>query len=253
LPRIGNSSSDDGVNLSEPMTNTNHPDDELLAAYAGADPEATGDPAVSEHVAACDRCATTVAELRSLTIALGEMPDLAPSRPLRLLPPVDERRPSFADRLGGVVRGIFAPALTAGAALVLVGAVGTFAPSLQMAQSGDAGALMEDAALNAEVSAAAGQERSQAAPSASEAEAGDGFTTANESAQSTPVALGAGGASPEPDEAAGDYLEASPASGADRETFSTDDRPIWPMLLFSGVALIVLMVMLRWILAPREG
>jgi anti-sigma factor RsiW len=238
------------------MMNTNHPDDELLAAFAGADPDATGDPAVATHLASCDRCAATVEELRSLTAALGELPDLAPSRPLRFLPPVDEPRPTFADRLSGVVRGIFAPALTAGAALVLVGAVGTFAPSLQMAQSGDGGAAMEDAALNAEESAAAaGQERSLAAPSASDLATGDGYVgAAAGSPEATPVTLGAEQTSPEPGRAAGDHVAASPAAGDEGlESFSTSDRPIWPMLLFSGIALIVLIVTLRWILAPREG
>jgi hypothetical protein len=31
------------------------------------------------------------------------------------------------------------------------------------------------------------------------------------------------------------------------------DRPIWPMVLFTGVALMVAAVLLRWILVPRAG
>lgn len=243
------------------MMNTPHLDDELLAAVAGADPGVAGDPAVSAHLATCDRCAATVAELRSLSIALGELPDLAPSRPLRFLPPVAAPQPSFADRLAGVVRGIFAPALTAGAALVLVGAVGTFAPALQMAQSGEGGAAMQDgAALTAESAAAAepgteaGQERSDAAPSASDLAAGDGYAGPNASPEATPVTLGAAQASPETDEEGDHAAAASPTQDMDALEAATDsERPIWPMLLFSGVALIVLAVMLRWILAPRTG
>jgi hypothetical protein len=249
LPRIGNSSSDEGVNLCEPMMNTNHPDDELLAAFAGADPDATGDPAVSEHLASCDRCTATIAELRSLAMALGELPDLAPHRPLRFLPPVGEPRPGFVDRLAGVVRGIFAPALTAGAALALVGAVGTFGPSvLPSAQSGGAAGQPGEAALNAEESAAPAaaedDTRTTAEASTDVGAESDGFTVTGMSPEPTPVVLGKSPASPSD---AGDGADLS------QEPIAPVDRPIWPMLLFSGIALIVLMAMLRWILTPRAG
>jgi hypothetical protein len=245
------------------MMNTNHPDDELLAAFAGADAEATGDPVVSRHLASCDRCAATVAELRSLAMALGELPDLAPHRPLRFLPPVGEPRPSFADRLGGVVRGIFAPALTAGAALALIGAVGTFGPSMLPSAQSDGAAFQEDAAMNADESAAAAagaepgseatEERSQPAPSASDPD-GDGYVAADASSEATPMTLGQGRLSPGTDEAGDHAAAASPAAGDEAMPLTgLSDRPIWPMLLFSGLALIVLVLMLRWILAPRAG
>src|SRR5919106_4451381 len=105
----------------------NHPDDEALARFADADPEGLGDFDMSGHLDGCDRCRTLVDDLRSLRLALSALPDpaLAPPRPLRLLPPVEPRPATFADRVGAVIRGAFAPVLTAGAALALVGAVGT--------------------------------------------------------------------------------------------------------------------------------
>jgi hypothetical protein len=241
------------------MMNTNHPDDELLAAFAGADPDATGDPALSEHLASCDRCTTTVADLRSLSNALGALPDLAPHRPLRFLPPVDEPRPTFADRLGGVVRGIFAPALTAGAALVLVGAVGTFGPSMEaLSGGGDAAAPQEGAAMEAAESAAAApggeaaEDQGRATATAEERGA-VGHDGADASSGATPLTLGeAQQSEAAPDDDLDAFAPTSEDGGAGDAGLSTE-RPIWPMLLFAGVALIVLMVMLRWILAPRAA
>jgi hypothetical protein len=34
---------------------------------------------------------------------------------------------------------------------------------------------------------------------------------------------------------------------------ATDDRPLWPMLIFAGVAIMIAAALLRWILAPRAG
>ncbi len=65
----------------------NHPDDEWLSAFAADDPEAV-DPAQASHVASCERCTAVVTELASLRMALAELPDLAPSRPLQLVPAV---------------------------------------------------------------------------------------------------------------------------------------------------------------------
>jgi len=161
------------------------------------------------------------------------------------------------DRLAGVVRGIFAPALTAGAALALVGAVGTFAPSvLPSAQSGGAPAAseLEGAVMNGDAGAAPGaakasdsaeeDARTMAEASAEDGAESDSFTAVGGSAEATPVLLEGSSASPT-DESEGAEPMPEPALPA--------DRPIWPMLLFSGVALIVLMFLLRWILAPRAG
>jgi hypothetical protein len=221
------------------MMNSNHPDDELLAAFAGADPDATGDRAVSEHLAACAQCTAIVDDLRSLTAALAELPDLAPRRPLRFLPPAAQpRRARLVDRVGGVVRGIFVPALTAGAALALVGAVGTLAPSLEGASGG--GAAFEDV-----------EDTLQGAPSsdatAAEPSGGDerGAAEAAGSPEPTDLYLSAVGPSP--------TAEAPAAEAQRAPRAAAPDQPIWPIVLISGVALIVVMVFLRWILAPRAG
>lgn len=96
-----------------------HPDDERLAALAGSDPEAAGDSALSAHMDACAQCSNVVRELHLLQAALGELPDLAPSRPLQLIPAVADTAPPRT-----WLRRLFAPVLVTGSGLVLVGAIG---------------------------------------------------------------------------------------------------------------------------------
>jgi hypothetical protein len=109
------------------MHDTRHPDDERLAALAGADDEAQADTALHSHVDACERCSSLLTELTTLRAALAELPDLAPSRPIQLVPPVEE--PVGAGSIGWA-RRLFAPVFAVGASLVLVGAVGlTLAPT----------------------------------------------------------------------------------------------------------------------------
>ena len=105
------------------MQNTPHPDDERLAAYAGGDSDALADSSLVAHLSTCDRCRPIVDELSLLSGALAELPDIAPSRPLRLIPPVAEPVTRAAG-LRGWLRRLTAPAMAAGAGLVLVGAVG---------------------------------------------------------------------------------------------------------------------------------
>jgi hypothetical protein len=104
------------------MTSTFHPDDDRLSALAGADRDATSDRALVEHVSACDRCGPIVDELRLLRSALAGLPDIPPSRPLQLLPPVAEPQ---TRRARGWLQRLVAPAIATGAGLVLVGAVGS--------------------------------------------------------------------------------------------------------------------------------
>ena len=88
-----------------------HPDDERLAALAGDDPEATGDGPLAEHLAGCERCAGLVADLRSLRAGLAELPDLRPSRPIQLLPPVPAAPPGLLVYRGAPCRMIRAAGL----------------------------------------------------------------------------------------------------------------------------------------------
>jgi hypothetical protein len=123
--------------MTQGMPNHTHPDDELLSALASRDAEAADNVALTDHVTTCDRCATVVDDLRLLRTALTELPDLRPSRPLRLVPAV-EADATRDDRLAGWVRRIFGPVLAAGAAIAMVGLVGTTAPILDgMAIGGD--------------------------------------------------------------------------------------------------------------------
>lgn len=205
------------------MLNPNHPADERLSALAGHDPAAADDAALVEHVSSCGRCAELVDELGALRASLAELPDLEPSRPLRFLPPVDEA--PARDGLATWVRRLFAPALTAGAALALVGAVGTTGFGIPQLQG--------DAATEAYQPAEVG-------PSA--AAGGDGGAAALED--------------DDPRASAGAEIM---ASGEDSRSTASPAHPLpaerspWPMVLFTGVALMVAAALLRWIVVPRAG
>jgi hypothetical protein len=215
----------------------NHPDDERLSALASGDPEAVADAVLSEHIASCIRCTDTVAELGALRASLAELPDVRPHRPLQLLPPVADT-PARADRVGGWARRFFAPMLTAGAALALVGVVGTASPLL--------GGMASSGAAPSEAATADSADR-------------NGVETTDGANVGAPEAAGAGAAaSEEPEQMRPLRSEDGSApqaySGGDAGAFTpTDDRPLWPMLLFAGVALMIAAALLRWILVPRAG
>ena len=78
----------------------NHPHDERLAAYADADIDARADASLVAHISACLRCTGVLDELGALRSALAELPDIAPSRPLRLVPRWPTRLP-LAVRVAG--------------------------------------------------------------------------------------------------------------------------------------------------------
>jgi hypothetical protein len=126
------------------MDPTTHPADERLAALAGDELEARTDAGLAEHVDECMRCSTLVTELRTLQTALSKLPDLVPSRPLRLLPPVPEpeRAPSG---VFGTLRRLAGPALAIGALLMVVGAFGSVGSGLLGGAAGAAPALVESA------------------------------------------------------------------------------------------------------------
>lgn len=232
------------------MLNQDHPDDERLSALASSDTDATADAPLNAHVSSCDRCTELISELGALRSALADLPDLQPSRPLRLLPPV-EAEPSGVDRLGGWARRYFAPVLASGAALALVGVIGTAAPALDSMASGPA-----TGGADAEASDAL---QEFGAPAASAA--GEG-----------PATLGAAGEEDSSD-GGGDMESAASPTAAERDVDAVDEqsgssdngdvsaleqaapaeRSPWPMVLFAGVALMVGAVLLRWILAPRAG
>ena len=252
------------------MLNFNHPDDERLSALAFRDTDATADTSLTAHVSSCDRCTDLVNDLGALRASLAELPDLQPSRPLRLLPEV-EAEPVAVDRFGGWARRFFAPVLTAGAALAMVGLVGTTVPALDSMAS-SAGGQADSAESTKAVSQPAAEAPEEAAPEPSvalgaaapsersTAEGADGL--AADSADASASAAADGFADPSATtatEGSGEETEnralASDESNSDREAMTQlpADRSPWPMVLFTGVALMVAAALLRWILVPRAG
>ncbi len=228
----------------------NHPDDERLSALASRDDDALADPKLTSHVSTCPRCTELVTELGALRASLAELPDLAPDRPLRLLPPVADAPAASG---GGWVRRLFAPAMTAGAALAMVGLIGTTAPLLGgMASSG--AAPVQDSA------AEGGAEHAVSS-----------LSQAVSTEDTAPAAEGAGAAAQSPDEAEDGESRANgdasarasgevenfyaPQTGGDDDVDASlpAERSPWPMVLFGGVALIIGALLLRWILVPRAG
>ena len=116
--------------------NAYHPDDERLAALAGAEPEAAGDARLAAHVNACHRCGQLVDELREMRAALAELPDIDPPRRPQLLPPVSVA-PTPTGWLA-MLRRLTAPAMAAAVVLIAVGAFGSAAPFLSGASAGAA-------------------------------------------------------------------------------------------------------------------
>ncbi len=218
----------------------NHPHDERLSALASGDPEAVADSVLSEHVSSCHRCTDTVAELGALRASLADLPDLRPNRPLQLLPPVTDAEPSRADRVGGWARRFFAPVLTAGAALAMVGLVGTTAPLLggMASQAGGAADTAEMAAPDA-----TSQRLSNDGFGTTDAAGSEGGESGEEPAALRPLAT----------QVDGETLDAAGSDGDQAAPTVPLERSVWPMVLFTGVALMVAAALLRWILVPRAG
>jgi hypothetical protein len=230
------------------MLNQNHPDDERLSALASRETDATADTALTAHVSSCDRCTEVVDELGALRIALADLPDLRPPRPLQFVPPAEVAAPA-ADRVGGWARRFFAPVLASGAALALVGVIGTAAPALNnMASSPHVGATAQELA-EPQASEAAGSEAPAAAAASGETfESADGAVT-GEGGERDAVA------SPGGDDFQATASEPTALTGGGEETAPGQSPPPgrspWPMVLFAGIALIVAAGLMRWILAPR--
>ena len=219
------------------MQHATHPDDERLAAYASDDREAVSDRELAGHVASCDRCRPIVDELSILRDALSLLPDIAPSRPLRLVPPVAEP----ARRSGSLewLRRLAAPAMAAGVGLVLVGAVG-----ISGSGGGVAGMFAGKAVdLSAQASSnGAGAPADHGTPSlVPAASSGGEFSGRTEVPRSQ---TGGATATPVPAPSAGKDLH-----GADR---GSTQQP-WLTLLVAGFGLFGISAILRYSLTPRAG
>ena len=211
----------------------NHPHDERLSALASSDPEAVADVALSEHVGSCQRCTHAVADLGVLRASLAELPDLRPHRPLQLVPPVEDPDPSRADRVGGWAKRFFAPVLAAGAALAMVGLIGTTAP---LVSPGSQGAALD----TEEMAAPDAADQREVTEGAAEGGTGE---SAEEPAE--PQAFQSG------EDAAA--LDATDNDAEQQTSAPIAERSIWPMVLFTGVALMVAAALMRWIVVPRAG
>lgn len=194
---------------------TGHPDDERLSALAAGDGDATDDRALRSHVDACARCSAVVEDLLSLRMALAQLPDMAPPRPLRLLPGVSDRAPAAS--LGGFARRLFAPALVAGVVLIAAGGIGTYV---------DRGIPFLTSATGAASFEAFGE-----APAAPAAAPSDLATSADSAAGGRRVPTGARQAAAEP----------------------VNGDALWLAILAAGIALVLSALIVRFVVQPRAG
>jgi hypothetical protein len=232
------------------MHDTPHPDDERLAAYAGGDRDALDDASLASHVATCGRCGPMVDELSFLVGSLAELPDLAPSRPLRLIPPVWDAAPPASAR--SWLRRLTAPAMAAGAALFLVGIVGIGSTGLAGLSSKSASFGTDQEAAGAsqrEQGPAAGGEKPSVAPD--DTRGSNGFESS-----ALPATMGSGQpGSPTAATPAPRTPQPSVGDGGrnNYEAGGTSPEQPWLTLLIAGVGLFGISAALRFSLAPRAG
>jgi hypothetical protein len=235
------------------MTTRAHPDPERLAALAGADPDALSDRELIAHLADCAACDGQVRDLTALRAALAELPDLVPSRPLRLLPPVPEPREAAGWRI--TFRRAFAPLAVAGMVLLLVGSVG----ATGALGPADAGAFLQRLQFAAPAAPAApAMEAATGQPEETAADAG----MAPEELASPEGSRGQTGAMATDTPRAADAT-AAPAESVPEVTGESDtsrdgdltmveDRAGWILAAVAGIGLLALALVLRRSAAPID-
>jgi hypothetical protein len=232
------------------MLHESHPHDERLAALAGADREATEDRVLRDHIAGCDRCRAVVDDLALLRSALAELPDLRPSRPLQLLPPVAAPAPRRGGLLGRL-RGISAPALAAGAVLILVGAVGSSGMVENLTGGAAGSASYADSAQPRELAEGAEPTDQRGTPGILDSGGSPAAAASSPKGDHQP---GAGASSSE-----GASLGATPTrQGDDSAVLRVTSDPLngrlaWLVVLGVGVALAVGSLLLRFTVQPRAS
>jgi hypothetical protein len=234
------------------MHDMTHPDDERLAALASGDPDAGGDGSLRAHVAECARCASLVSDLATLRSALAELPDLAPPRPLQLVPPV----PAPAPRPRPWFRRLVAPAFALGSVMVLVGAVGLAGGGLSSgglaASPGDLGASRQDDAQRTTERSIWEALFGGAAADANATERAAGEDTSGENGPGVPVFTDA---TPPAEPVASP--SAAPRPADDGAAAADGGWPGWPalpfMLVGGGLLLLVGGLTLRSLAFPRAG
>jgi hypothetical protein len=238
------------------MTFVSHPDDERLAALAGADADATADRALVEHVSACERCRPVVEELRVLRSALQELPDLTPSRPLQLVPPVPEPEPVSAR--GAWLRRLMAPVAAAGLVVAIIGAAGTagvFDQGLGFGQAAAPAGASPAEKMAEDRGPGAGSMREEATASGQ----GDSEASARDRASQPLTAAGtpsvgpSGSPAPRPDfEAGGATHQADDSASRGDDLSATGTPSPWVIVLVAGLAIAVGAMGARWLI-PTAG
>jgi hypothetical protein len=233
------------------MTTRAHPDPERLAALAGADRDALSDRELIAHLAECAACDGQVRDLRVLRAALAELPDLVPSRPLRLLPPVPESTEPAGWRIA--FRRAFAPLAVAGMVLLLVGGIG----ATGVLGPADAGAFLQRLQFAA-----------PAAPTAMEAATGQPEETAADVGMAPDEVASPAGSRGQTGAVATDAPRAADASSAPTESMTEvalgqdtsragdlamiEDRAGWILAALAGIGLLALALVLRRSAVPID-
>jgi hypothetical protein len=216
-----------------------HPLDERLAAYADGDADVLTDGTLRAHVAACERCALVVRDLGALRSALADLPDLVPSRPLRFVPPV-EAPAAASTGFAGLVRRLFAPALVAGAVLVVAGSVGMAAPTATALLSGKAGAAAASDMSND--SSAEGVTAGQASP------------PGNAYGPGSPSRAGGDSGVPVPQAGGGSSVPLSGGASGRDDSGATPSAPMpWLAVTIIGAAIVIASLIVRWTVLPAAG
>jgi hypothetical protein len=219
-----------------------HPEPERLAALAGDDADARADSALLDHVASCADCDRQLRDMASLRAALADLPDLAPSRPLQLVPPVAAPAPT-GWRVA--VRRAFAPVAVAGLVLVLVGGVGA---------TGALGPADAQRLLVLSFQQAAGPDPAQPEITDDDSQTDGGERPATSSAP-PPESEGAGALGPTPPPTLGfdgQGAEEQPSTprGEDLDAGATVTSG-WVVVAGIGLALLLLAFLLRFV--PSRG
>ncbi|HEV7199848.1 MAG TPA: hypothetical protein VGO32_03495 [Candidatus Limnocylindria bacterium] len=223
------------------MMSPPHPDPERLAALASQDADVVADRALTDHVASCAECTLQVREISALRATLAELPDLTPSRPMQLVPPV--AAPPVAAGWRTVFRRAFAPVAVAGMVLLLVGGIGA---------TGVLGPADAQRLVFLPFQAATGgspAERPVTEEAAPGVTATDGGVVAP--AASAPADnAGSGGGEDDPGTSRGEGEPGSPAA----EDLDSSGGSVtgWVILAMAGLALLVLAFFLR-IAAPTRS
>lgn len=237
------------MSTSEPVTmpHPDHPDDELLAALAAAEPDAAANPSLAAHVAGCERCTSVLADLRTVRAALAELPDVRPSRPLRFLPAVPDAAPS-APRPGWVdlLRRVSSPAMALAVVLIVVGALGT-----AMGSAPQAASTALDKGAGAAAAQPLGSSGRQEASAPAQDRSGSALTP-GAGATATPSMTPVFGGPVSPSAVASERLQSMASSGPRAANSAPSGKPPFEAVLGVGIVLLAAAFLARAAVRRRD-